>query len=153
TVSSGTLRLGASGVIPDSSAVTANGTLDLNNFSETIGSLSGTGTVASGSATLTIGANNQSTTFGGVINGTGGLTKVGTGSQFLNGTNTYTGLTSVTAGLLGGTGTIGNVTVGLSGSITPGIFSGAGILNTGNLSLGGTSGLDLDFFGTSPGTG
>ena len=39
TITSGTLKLGAAGVIPDSSAVSVTGTLDLNSYSETVGSI------------------------------------------------------------------------------------------------------------------
>ena len=48
TVTAGTLKLGASGVIPDGAGkgnVSLSGTLELNGFSETINGLSGTGTV------------------------------------------------------------------------------------------------------------
>ncbi|MCU0785173.1 MAG: M60 family metallopeptidase, partial [Verrucomicrobia bacterium] len=66
-ISSGTLKLGASNVIPDGAAngdVTINGRLDLNTFSETINGLSGAGTVdtvAGGSPTLTLNINQAST--------------------------------------------------------------------------------------------
>ncbi|MBS7811018.1 autotransporter-associated beta strand repeat-containing protein [Roseococcus pinisoli] len=85
----------------------------------TLGSLAGTGAVDLGSITLAVGGNNTSTTFagviadGGLLGGSGaGLTKVGTGTLTLTGTNTYTGLTTVSAGTLrvgngGTTGTLG----------------------------------------------
>ncbi len=46
---------------------------------------------------------NQTTdgTYGGIISGTGSLTKLGSGAVFLSGANTYTGGTTVTAGELG----------------------------------------------------
>ena len=65
---------------------------------------------------LTVGANNQSTTYGGVLgdSGLGGsLIKAGTGTFTLTGGNTYTGSTQVQAGILylnganGGTSTAG----------------------------------------------
>jgi len=57
TVQAGTLLLGASDVIPDTSDVTVNGTLDLAGNSDTIASLAlGTGaTVTTGAGTLTLG--------------------------------------------------------------------------------------------------
>jgi autotransporter-associated beta strand protein len=61
----------------------------------------GTGTVslAAGAHTFTIGAG-QTTTVSSVITGAGNLTKAGTGTLILSGINTYTGLTTVTAGAL-----------------------------------------------------
>jgi autotransporter-associated beta strand protein len=79
---------------------------DLNGFSNTIGSLSGAGTVTdddAAAATLTVGNDNTSTTFSGILeNGTGVLqrTKTGTGTLTLTGNNTYTGATNVAAGIL-----------------------------------------------------
>ncbi|NBP43117.1 MAG: hypothetical protein EBU65_03055, partial [Actinobacteria bacterium] len=106
TISLGTLKLGAAAAIPDSSAVSITGTLDLNSYSETVGSITGSGTItssATGTPTLTVGSNNSDTTFSGVIqNGisTVALTKSGSGTLTLSGANTYTGLTTVSAGTL-----------------------------------------------------
>ncbi|WP_157103459.1 hypothetical protein, partial [Variovorax sp. WDL1] len=67
TLSAGTLRAGAANAFNAASAVTLGGgaTLDLNNFSQTIGSLAGFGFVALGTGTLTAGGDNSSTTFSG----------------------------------------------------------------------------------------
>ncbi|HWH68095.1 MAG TPA: autotransporter-associated beta strand repeat-containing protein, partial [Candidatus Sulfotelmatobacter sp.] len=55
----------------------------------------------------------------------GGLTKLGTGTLYLNGTNTYTGTTSVKAGALGGNGVItGPVTVAAGAALAPGAALG-----------------------------
>ena len=88
-VSAGTIKLGAANVIPDGAGkgnVSVTGTLDLNTFSETINGLSGTGTVetvAGGTPTLTVGGNDATSTFNGLIKGTLALTKTGTGTLTL----------------------------------------------------------------------
>ncbi|MFA5148811.1 MAG: autotransporter-associated beta strand repeat-containing protein, partial [Candidatus Omnitrophota bacterium] len=80
-------------------------TLSLNNFNETIGSLSGSGTVKNGgieNMTLTVG--DGSTTFSGLITDGGAgkfaLTKDGTGILVLTGANTYSGTTTINNGAL-----------------------------------------------------
>ncbi len=92
--------------------VAVDGLLALDTRFETIAKLTGLGTVTSTStnAALTVGdAGNF--TWGGVISGPGGMTKVGTGTMTITAPNTYTGLTTVSRGtlvlnapLIGGTG-------------------------------------------------
>ena len=83
------------------------GALDISQFSTkvaiTAGSIEGNGNVFLGDHVLTVGDNNLSTTFSGVIQdggfggGTlGSLVKRGSGTLILSGTNTYTGATIVT---------------------------------------------------------
>jgi autotransporter-associated beta strand protein len=118
-ISAGTLIAGSTTGLSLNSAVTVNAaTLDLHGFSNTIGSLTGTGIVLNNApaiiAILTAGNDNTSTTFGGLLqNGTGvlGLTKSGTGTQTLTGNNTYTGGTTINGGTLqlGNGGTTGSV--------------------------------------------
>jgi fibronectin-binding autotransporter adhesin len=109
-IGAGTLRLGVATAIPNGSVVTvgSGATLDLNNFAETIGGLSGWGTVTTGVAgtpTLTV-AQSVDTTFNGVINngtGTGvALTKSGTGTLTLNNiaAGTFTGATTISQGAI-----------------------------------------------------
>jgi autotransporter-associated beta strand protein len=109
TVSAGTLKLGAANVIPDGASkgnVSVTGTLDLNTYSETINGLSGGGTVdtvAGGTPTLTVGNNNQTSSFSGVIQDTAGtlaLTKTGSGVLTLSGANAYAGATTISGGTL-----------------------------------------------------
>ena len=96
TINAGMLTASGGSAIPDTSSVilanAASTSLGLNN-SETIGSLSGGGTtggnVTLGSNTLTIGGNNTSTSFDGLIQGAGGLTLAGTGTLTLLRANTY----------------------------------------------------------------
>ena len=103
----GMVRLGIAGVIPDAGGTVTVGTsttFDLNGVSETIGGLAGTGTVSSsaGTGVLAVGGNNSNSTFSGVLaNGAGtlALTKVGTGTLNLAGTaNTYSGGTKIESG-------------------------------------------------------
>nr|NDG08486.1 hypothetical protein [Oxalobacteraceae bacterium] len=132
TISAGTLKLGAAGVITDSSALTITGTLDLNGYSETVGSIAGAGTItssSSGTLTLTAGSNNSSTTFSGIIqNGSAtsvALTKQGSGTLTLSGPNTYSGGTTLSAGTL---------YIGVNTVYSSGITSSA--IGTGTLTLG-----------------
>ena len=104
TTSANAYNLGASNLIPDTTALslTGNANFSLNGFSETIASLASTDTlpgVILATGTLTTG-NATSTTFSGTISGNGGLTKVGTGTFSLTGTNTYTGVTAFSGGIL-----------------------------------------------------
>jgi fibronectin-binding autotransporter adhesin len=105
-VSSGTLRAGSATAFSANSAfgLTGLSVLDLNGFDVSIGSLTGVAraTVSLGAHTLTAGGDNSSTTYAGLITGTGGLTKVGSGTLALSGTSAYTGLTNINAGVLVG---------------------------------------------------
>ena len=110
-INAGTLRLGASNVIPDASAVTIQGgaTLNLNSYSETIGGLSGAGTVQLGGGTLTVGSGNASSTFSGAFAGgdTGTFAKTGTGTLTLG---SAMNLSAGTLQLGGGTLNLGGFT-------------------------------------------
>ena len=105
---SGTLRIGAAGVIADGAGtidMASTTKLDLNGFAETIGGLAGAGTVSSstGTGVLTAGANNSNSTFAGLLaNGAGtlALSKVGTGNLTLSTSNSFSGGTTVQAGRL-----------------------------------------------------
>jgi autotransporter-associated beta strand protein len=148
--------------------LTATGLLDITELTSTgttIGSVEGTGLVGIGGKTLTIGSNNKSTTYSGVIQNrgnqagsatlAGNLAKTGTGTLTLTGTNTYTGTTTVDGGTLlvngsiatssgltvnnggtiGGTGTVPVTTINSGGTLAPG-SNGVGTLAVnGNLTL------------------
>ncbi|HEU0209548.1 MAG TPA: autotransporter-associated beta strand repeat-containing protein [Candidatus Udaeobacter sp.] len=118
-----------------------NGALDLTNGttqSVSIGSLAGNGMVSLAGHTLSIGNNNLSTTFSGLIQEDGSITKVGTGTLTVTGANNYTGATTVTAGTLrinnqtgSGTGT-GNVKLNAGILGGQGIIGGLVTIGTGN---------------------
>ena len=97
---SGTITL--TGVTTGIGAVTQSGTgrFELNGHDTGVGSLAGSGTVTLGGATLTLGGNNASTSFSGVIGGNGSMTKTGTGTLTLTGASGYTGTTTISAGTL-----------------------------------------------------
>jgi autotransporter-associated beta strand protein len=109
TINAGTLALSGNGGIASSSQVNlanAAGTFDVSGTTAgaTIATLNGvTGSnVALGAKTLTI--SNGSTTYAGVIGGTGGLALT-SGNETLSGTNTYSGVTTVNGGTLALSGT------------------------------------------------
>jgi autotransporter-associated beta strand protein len=117
-----------------------NGQVDLSNVDRagiTIGSLVGNGMVLLAGHSLTIGNNDLSTTFSGVIEDAGPVIKLGTGMLTFAGTSTYTGGTTVTAGTLrvtnrsgSGTGT-GPVKVNAGTLGGKGTISGAVTMGTG----------------------
>ena len=102
-VDSGTLRAGSATAFASSKTFQVNGgTLDLNDFNQTLSTLTGTGgTLDLGSALLTIEAPTGTTaSFAGSIVGSGGLTKLGASTQTLTGASTYTGATTIGGGIL-----------------------------------------------------
>ena len=136
--------VGSNEQITDTSAVTINSTgrLDVNSFTETIGSLtsgSATSEVFLGAGTLTVG-DATSTTFAGVISETGDIVKAGTGTLTLTGTNTFTGDTTIDAGILELNNGSGNA---LDGTANIVINSGS-LLLSGDNQIVNTANMDLD---------
>lgn len=113
--------------------LTVTGTLNMAGFNMTAGSITGSGTIRSSSGTpsLTVGTDNQSGTFGGII-GNGAITfvKVGTGVLGFSADNTYTGNTNIQAGALRA---LGNNVFGTVGSIV--VSSGAALQIEGGITL------------------
>jgi len=115
-------------------------------------------------ATLTVGNSNANGNYAGLIGGNLNLVKIGNGTEILSGTNTYTGATTISNGVLevdgllgalppttvtvatnatlSGSGSIGgNVTVSSGGTLSPGSAGSIGTLtaNVGTISLQGTT--------------
>ncbi|WP_028467231.1 DUF4347 domain-containing protein [Nisaea denitrificans] len=140
TVNGGTLQVSGGNALADAGAVTVSSgaTLDLNGTSETIGSLTGSGTLNIGTGTLTL-TDSASTNFSGTISGTGTIA----------GGGTYTVASGAT---LGGSSTFSTaVTVQSGGTIAPG--NSPGKISTGNLTLASGSTANMEIEGTTAGTG
>ncbi len=136
--------VGSSEQIADTLAATidSDGRLDVNSFSETIGSLSSgsaTAQVFLDAGTLTVG-DATSTTFAGVISETGDLVKEGTGTLTLTGTNSFSGDTTVNAGTLELNNGAGNA---LDGTATV-IITGGSLLLSGDDQVVDTANMELD---------
>lgn len=88
--------------------------------SASLGGLTGPGALrlsntAASAVALSVGNNNSSTTYSGMLQGPGNLTKIGSGGLLLTGSNSYVGGTVVNAGTLQAAGT-----ASLPGYATPG---------------------------------
>ena len=107
----------------------------------TVGSIEGDGNVFLGRNNLTVGSNNLSTIFSGVIQDDGAassLTKIGSGTLTLSGTNTYTGATIIKGGVLQVDGSItSNTFVGPSGRNRSATLAGTGTIH-GSVTNNGT---------------
>jgi autotransporter-associated beta strand protein len=165
--------------------VFGNGNLDISNHNDpgvpgngvTIGSLEGNGVVFLGGNNLTVGSNNLSTNFSGVLRngnrfgpgaGAGSLTKIGPGTLTLSGANIYTGATTINAGkltvdgsitsavtvnnggTLGGSGTTRDVMVKSGGIVAPGESQTLHI--SGNYAQNAGGVLKIEVLGADPNT-
>jgi len=174
----GTLRLGANNQISEASDVNLeSGSLfDLGVFYDRIDTLRGLGAVTFGvNGYIEVGANNGSSTYSGVMSGTGytfgGYTvgKFGTGTFTMNGNHTFTtGAARVGSGklvingsqpqipaivdsgaTLGGSGTVG--TIEARGMVAPG--NSAGILSSSNVTFFAAGQFNVELTGPNPGVG
>ena len=107
----------------------------------TIGSLEGDGHVHLGANSLTVGTNNLSTTFSGVIQGSNGgpLSKVGGGTLILSGNNRYGSGTMISDGVLKINNESGSGTGTEPVSVLAGTLGGSGII-AGSVTVGTGSG-------------
>ena len=120
---------GGGNILPTTTPVsltTSAAALNLGYGNQSLAELSGVrgSSVAIGDVqggVLTVGSDNNSTTFAGTISGAGGLTKVGAGVFTLSGSNSYTGNTQVNGGTLQiGNGTSGEAIASPSISVSSG---------------------------------
>jgi autotransporter-associated beta strand protein len=143
TIGGGLLMLEGNNALPSGAgkgnvAVVVGATLDVEGRAVSVNGLLGAGTVDNlegSGGTITIGNNNASSTFSGVLrnsDGTLSLVKSGTGALVLTGSNSYRGGTAIDGGevALAGVGTLG----ALSGPLTLG--GGMLDLGAGGLSVG-----------------
>jgi autotransporter-associated beta strand protein len=147
-IDSSTLKMSGAGAVPNGKLVfqgTGAATFDLNGTTQTVAGLddsafAGIIRSTSSGAKLIVGDSNNSTFAGKIISGNSlELEKVGSGKLTLTGTNTYSGATTVAAGLLtvdgssygsahtvqsgatlGGSGTVGALVVETGATIAPG---------------------------------
>jgi outer membrane autotransporter protein len=145
-VEGGTLRAGIAGAFVNNTNYTVNGgTLDLNGFNLTMGSLTGTGgKVTVGTAELTVNQLAPNATYAGQLEGSGDFTKTGTGSLLLTGdsSTTFTGTTTVSGGGL----FVGDLSGGkLGGDIT--VETGARLGGIGNIGSTGKT-VEIEAGGT-----
>jgi autotransporter-associated beta strand protein len=117
-----------------------------------LGGLQGARSLAFGGNSLSVGGNNQSTTYSGTLSGSGLLTKVGNAMLTLSGSNSYTGGTTISSGTLAlsGVGSIGTGGLNLGTIGSPGVFDLLG-LTAGSYSL--PSSASLAGVGTLSGSG
>jgi fibronectin-binding autotransporter adhesin len=126
------LSFGGSGTPPGNwSSLRTSGTTQ-------VGALSGSKGYLNIAGVLQIGNLNTNTAFGGYIIGSGGLTKVGTGTLTLSAANTYSGSTTVAGGTLELTGSIASsLNVSVTGIATLHLTADTGLSANTVLTIAG----------------
>ncbi len=134
TVNGGSLYVGSGGIVKNGAAGLAT---TLSFSSGTLGAKASWSTALPvtlpGGGNINLAAADASSaafdiTLNGVVSGAGGFTKTGAGTLTLTGANTYTGTTSINAGTLNLTGSLGAATNSVA------INSGGTLAGTGSLS-------------------
>jgi len=161
---SSTIIIFTGGASGGNATLVSNGTstsIDISSLTgtgTTAGSIAGSGQLLLGAKNLTVGSNNTSTVFSGIISdgglssGSGGsLTKVGTGALELTGVNTYNGGTNFNGGIVAVNQDANLGTGGLSfnGGTLEALATGSGIVSSKTILLNAGGGLFLADAGTS----
>ncbi|CAB3797763.1 autotransporter domain-containing protein [Paraburkholderia fynbosensis] len=177
-LSGGMLQIGGSSLFGDYNNMGGTYAFNLGGGTiQVVGSALSAGVNATlvGGTTSTIDTNGIGATWSGVLSGSGSLAKAGNGALTLTNTNTYTGMTSISAGTLALTGSgsinstsgmVNNGTFDISGVTAtpiPGVptgvvllpnLSGSGTVIDGtNILVVGTDGTSTRFSGTIVDTG
>lgn len=169
----GGLTCGAADVIPKLGPFTlTSGTFNLNNFGQSIGSLSGSGPITLGTAQLTVNSTTN-TTYSGIISDTGmmgSLVQAGTAVLTLSGVSTFNNGVTIDSGTIqcgvvnvfvpSMVGTFENITVDAVGTFdlngfnqSIGALNGSGAVTFGVGNLTVTTASNAAFSGTMSGSG
>ncbi|MBL0182567.1 MAG: autotransporter-associated beta strand repeat-containing protein [Chitinophagaceae bacterium] len=130
TVSAGTLAYGINNAISSGAVIISGGTLDIGTFTDNVGTVTLTSGIIAGTSGVLTGTSYamQSGSVSAILAGAVNLTKTTAGTVTMSGANTYTGVTTITTGILS-VSTIGNG--GVAGNL------GAATNAVGNLVLNG----------------
>jgi autotransporter-associated beta strand protein len=151
TINAGSIVLGNANALQNSTLNYNNqgGTLSFGTLtSVTLGGLKGAQNIAltntaAAAVALTVGSagDSDSTTYSGVLSGSGSLTKAGSGTMTLAGASTYTGSTAVNGGELIVSGSLNgtlNVNVASSATLASGATGSIATAASGDVSISGT---------------
>jgi autotransporter-associated beta strand protein len=165
--SDGTLRLAHANALQNATLNMTLGDrsrvdLTTHNLAYNIGALTGSGSLdlgtGGGTGLVSIGSNNSSTTYTGILSGSAGINKTGSGTLTLTNANSYTGQTVVTDGTLalGASGSLASTTIEVKAGafLNVSAVTGGYTLDSGKTLAGsGTVTGSLDVAGTlSPGS-
>ena len=159
TVTSGSLVLANSGALLNSTLSSGGIVFDqsVNPHAFTIGGLSGNFSLAlqddaNNNVALSVGNNNQGSTYSGVLSGGGSLTKIGSGALTVaSSANTFNGGVTLNSGLLQGTGAVpfGTGTLAINGGTLQMLNNMGGFYNN-NVTVNSAGTISIAVNGTAP---